>query len=75
VIEITHIKAQVLRGLLTRVGNLLSTVESADSSFVKARDAAIRDCEQTTEFLLKRMMESSPELTQHYTDSASEKHP
>lgn len=72
-IEITHIQAQVLRGLLIRSKNLLATVESADRNFSKDRDAAIKDCESYIAFLLKRMQECSPALTQHYADNGDGK--
>lgn len=61
-IELTHLQAQVLRGLLIRTKNLLVTVESVE------RDAAVKDCESYAKFLLEQMQKQSPCLTRHYAD-------
>lgn len=71
-IEIMHVQAMTLRGILHRAKAMLSTVETASPAFAADQRALIKDLESWHSFLLKKMQEASPALTGHYAaDSAN----
>jgi hypothetical protein len=69
-IEIMHIQALTLRGLLARANGLLNTVESVDRQFLDERRACVQDLEQWMSYLTKKMQEASPALAEHFSAGA-----